>query len=397
MKKAEVATDDTVSILTRVYLFLIHILIAHLTMVTAMTSVSTGIVTTAIPTMATDLSIPTQTQYWPLSVYGLTSAACLLAAGAIADVIRSKRVFLVGNFFLATFILASGLAQTYIQLIMFRAMQGIAVAACLPSSVGILTNAIASGRRRNFGFACIGLAQPLGFSLGAVLGGVFIDTVGWRVGWYLVAGVLFMLVPIGVYLLPADSLDQPPSIHALRTRVDWIGASITSAALAMLSFVLVQLSISSSMIGKPVVIVLLTIGLLLLPTFAWWMNFAARRGWPTLIPYYLWKRLPFTSICIMVMLSYGVMQTMELFCSLFFQHVQGFGPLQTSLRLLPSMLVGAILNLTTGLLIHKISPVYLVFFSSAICAGAPILMAIIHKDWPYWYAAFPAQILEPVS
>ena len=45
---------------------------------------------------------------------------------------------------------------------MFRAMQGIAVALCLPTSVGILTHAVASGKKRNVGFAFMGLGQPLG-------------------------------------------------------------------------------------------------------------------------------------------------------------------------------------------------------------------------------------------
>lgn len=78
---------------------------------------------------------------------------------------------------------------------------------------------------------------------------------------------LVILVPIRFYLLLVNLVDQPPSIHTLRTRVDWIEASIVSTAFTMLSFVLVQLSISRPMIGKPMRIILLTIDLLLLPTF----------------------------------------------------------------------------------------------------------------------------------
>ena len=33
----------------------------------------------------------------------------------------------------------------------------------------------------------------------------------------------------------------------------------------------------------------------------------------------------------------------------------------------------------------------------ATCAVAPLLMAINSPSWPYWYAAFPAQLFEPVS
>lgn len=375
-----------------------YLIIAHLTLATSLTSVTTGMITTAIPKMAADLSIPSQTYYWPLSVYGLTSGACLLVAGSVADIVGSKRVFLVGNLLLSAFILGCGLAQTDIQLVMFRAMQGIAVALCLPTSVGVLTNAIAPGRRRNLGLACTGLGQPLGFSAGLVMGGVFIDTVGWRVGWYTVAAVYLALVPAGFYLLPADNLAGPASLHALRTKVDWVGAAISSASLSMLAYVLVQISESeTSLVHNPGTLALLVISLALLPAFAWWAHFAAKRGWPVLIPNRLWRLMPFTSVCLSVLLSYAVIQTMELFCTLFFQNVQGFDALQSSIRLLPSALVGILLNLATGLVVHRVTPMNLVLVSSLGCAGASLLMALINPEWPYWYGAFPAQILLPVS
>lgn len=52
---------------------------------------------------------------------------------------------------------------------------------------------------------------------------VFIETVGWRVGWYIVAAILLAFAPLGLYLLPADTLDQPPSLKLLRTGIDWVG------------------------------------------------------------------------------------------------------------------------------------------------------------------------------
>ena len=135
--------------------------------------------------------------------------------------------------------LACGLARTGIELIMFRAMQGIAVALCLPTSVGILTNAIPSGKRRNVGFSCMGLAQPLGFALGLVLGGVIVDTIGWRAGWYMCAGAVMLCLVVGIWTIPADSTAQPPSLERLKTDIDWIGAMIATACLALFSYVLV--------------------------------------------------------------------------------------------------------------------------------------------------------------
>ena len=88
------------------------LVIAELTLTPFMNSFSTGLMTVAIPTMARDLGLPPQSYYWPISVYGITASSLLLLSGSVADVVGSKRVYLVALFFLSLFILASGLAQT---------------------------------------------------------------------------------------------------------------------------------------------------------------------------------------------------------------------------------------------------------------------------------------------
>ena len=60
-------------------------------------------------------------------------------------------------------------------------------------------------------------------------------------------------------------------------------------------------------------------------------------------------------------------------------------------------MVGFVLQLTTGLLIHRASPYILVLGALILSTGSPLLMGLISAHWPYWYAAFPAQILAPLS
>ena len=83
----------------------------------------------------------------------LTAGCLLILAGSIADVVSSRKVFLLGCFLQGIFVLGCGLAQTGIQLIMFRAMQGITVSMCLPTAVSIITTAFQPGRQRNLGLA----------------------------------------------------------------------------------------------------------------------------------------------------------------------------------------------------------------------------------------------------
>lgn len=80
-----------------------------------------------------------------------------------------------------------------------------------------------------------------------------------------------------------------------------------------------------------------------------------------------------------------------------FKRVQHLSALQASIRILPSLIVGTILNFTMGLFVHKIPPVWIVIVSSLLCAGSPLLMATIHPSSLYWANAFVAQLLQPIS
>jgi hypothetical protein len=61
------------------------------------------------------------------------------------------------------------------------------------------------------------------------------------------------------------------------------------------------------------------------------------------------------------------------------------------------MVVGIALNALTGTFVNKLPVVWIVLASSALCAGAPLLMALIDVKDPYWYNAFFAQLLAPLS
>jgi MFS family permease len=160
------------------------IVIIQLTGINFISSLSSGLLTIGLPTMASNLELSDDLLVWPTSVSSLTGGSCLLIAGSLADVLGPRRVNLLGCFFIAVFVIACGLARSGIELIMFRAFQGIATALFVPSAVSMVSTNIEHGRPRNVGFAFIFLAYPLGYGLGLALGGVFVNTVGWRVGFF---------------------------------------------------------------------------------------------------------------------------------------------------------------------------------------------------------------------
>lgn len=121
---------------------------------------------------------------------------------------------------------------------MFRAIQGIALALFLPTSMGILSTAIPRGTRRNIAFSSLGIGQVLGYAVGLVMAGVFIETIGWRAAYYIFGAFVLILLVVGIWALPPDRLTEKSSLKKLATGIDWLGAGIASACLSMFSYVL---------------------------------------------------------------------------------------------------------------------------------------------------------------
>jgi MFS family permease len=381
------------------------LIVFQLCTINFLASFTNGIITVGLPTIAGSIALPRSLYLWPSSVYGLTSGATLLLAGSIADLIGARTVDIGGCVVLSVFTLACGVANTGIQLVIFRAFQGIGMSMHLPASVSLVAAAVPQGKSRNVSFGCLGLSQPLGFSAGLVISGIMIEKAGWRSGFYLSGAALVMATVACFWSLPhipqqpaaAQQVGRTSQLARLWSEIDWIGGVIASAGLAILSYVLALLSADLSAIHKPSGASLLAISLVLLLSFPIWMHRRERSGKPALIPNALWKKTPFTSTCVMVALSYGAMNAMELFSSLYFQEIQNTSTLFTSLRLLPNLLIGTIINLTVGMFVDKVSARWLVAVSSMLCAGAPLLMALVNPDWSYWYMEFWAQTLSPMS
>ncbi|KAI6780667.1 uncharacterized protein J7T54_001171 [Emericellopsis cladophorae] len=337
-----------------------------------------GLVVVGLPVMTLDLNLPQSLAFWPSSVAALTTTATILIAGSLADVLGPRSVDLVGCFVLGIFMLACGFVQTGEQLVALRALQGIGLALHLASSVSLITKILPKGRGRNVAFACLGISSVLGFSFGLVMGGVLVDKAGWRAGCPV----------LGTF---------KETLAEIRERVDWVGALLASSFMALLSYFLAVISSDVEHIRKPDTIVFLCLGVISLPLFLGWSHRQVKSGKPALIPNSFWRNMAFSSICAAVAIAFAIINSLELFASLFFQEIQGLSALQAAVRILPSLVVGFFINLSTGLFIHKVPAMWIVSISSLLTAIAPILMAVIKPETPYWTNAFLAQIFMPIA
>ncbi|KLJ09756.1 hypothetical protein EMPG_14817 [Blastomyces silverae] len=370
-----------------------------------MNSVLNGMLTVGLPSIARDTNLPDSLMLWPASVFGLTCGCTLLLSGSIGDLIGSRTVYLTGSLLLAAFTLACGLARTGIQLIMFRAISGIAISMCLPTAVSIITTSFPTGRGRNIAFGCLGAAQPVGFSIGISLGGVLVDTIGWRYGFYIVTCATAPFFLLALWGIPKDPRKTAPvTRQRLVSEIDWVGNVLISASLGMFSYSFATMSGGIKSLIRPGNLVVLILSVLFLVAFIYWVIRQESLNRIALIPPSLFRSTQsspnrarnFSAVCISVFFTWAIFNGHQYFTTLYFQKVQHLSSLETSVRFVPMIVSGALANIITGLVVGRIRADILCVGTAVVSAIAPLLMAVADPSWSYWTAAFIATGAIPI-
>ncbi|MEY3575335.1 MAG: hypothetical protein RLZZ88_478 [Actinomycetota bacterium] len=171
---------------------------------------------------------------WVFSAYAIAYAAALLTAGRFADVFGRKRSFLRGVLWFSFGSLLCGFAPTTWFLVLARVVQAFGGAQLSPASLALVLPEFPVEKRTQ-AIAIWGATGGLAAALGPSIGGILVDTLGWRSLFFLNIPFTLVTVIIGQRLLK-ESRDP----NAQR-KVDY-----TSAALGFSGVALVVLGISQS-------------------------------------------------------------------------------------------------------------------------------------------------------
>ncbi|WP_338084058.1 MFS transporter [Arthrobacter koreensis] len=138
-----------------------------------------SIVTVALPAIGEDLGGGLATQQWTVNAYLLTLGALILLAGSLSDSFGRLRVLTWGLIGFGAASIACALAWDPGILVIARAVQGMAAALLVPSSLALITTAYGGpARARAIGTwtAWTGTAAIIG----PLLGGILVDWATWR-------------------------------------------------------------------------------------------------------------------------------------------------------------------------------------------------------------------------
>src|SRR4051812_28105878 len=178
-----------------------------------------SVVNLALPAIGRDFGGGLALQQWVVDGYLLTLGALILVAGAVSDQFGRLAVLRTGTVIFGVASLLCALAPAGWVLVAARCMQGVGAAFLVPSSLAMI-NARFSGAAQSRAIGTWTAWTGTAFVIGPLLGGVLVDSVGWR--WIFAVNIAPLAVTL--YLTTKLSADE---FKTERSRgIDYVGAAL---------------------------------------------------------------------------------------------------------------------------------------------------------------------------
>ena len=307
-------------------------------LVTFIAALDQTIVGTALPRIVADLQ-GFDLIAWVTTSYLLTSTVTIPLYGKLSDLFGRKSIFMGA---LVIFLLGSalsGVAHTMVQLVIFRAFQGIGAGGLQPIATAVVGD-LFPPRERGKWIGITSSSYALASIIGPLVGGVLTDTLSWR--W-----VFYINLPLGlIALLVLAWLMSPLRSPHKRIIIDYLGS-------LWLVLAIVPLLLGFSWAGNQFAWLswqsfgLFGSSLLLLIFFVIYSAHQEQHGREPVVEPSMFKDVRVFSISLLAaMLLNSVVLGCVYFLPVFLQSVTGVSATNSGLVLIPLMLtsiVGAVL------------------------------------------------------
>jgi DHA2 family multidrug resistance protein-like MFS transporter len=297
----------------------------------------------ALPRLSAELGASRIQQLWITDSYGFLVAGFVITMGTLGDRIGRRRLLLVGAAGFMVMSLVGAYATSPEVLIAARALQGVAGATLMPSTLALISSMFTDERQRGRAIATWATCQFAGGALGPVVAGVLLQHFWWGSVFLMAVPMLGLLLILGPVLLP--EFRNPDA-----GRIDPRSVALSLAAVLPVVYGLKQLTVDG--------VQNLTVPLGAIVVGAGFGVVFARRQLRLAAPLLdlrLLRNPAFTSVLIGLMLAGIAMAGCGLMVTQYLQTVLGFGPLAAALLFAPMGIGVAIGTLTAPMLAQRMA------------------------------------------
>ncbi|MCW2548262.1 MAG: putative transrane efflux protein [Mycobacterium sp.] len=334
------------------------------------------VVNVALPRIGDELEVGLSSLQWVITAYTLTLAAFLLLGGGLGDRYGRRKIFMIGVIWFAVASIFCAVSPNAPTLIMARALQGVGGALLTPGSLAILQTSFADEDRGRVIGAWSGLTG-VASAIGPFVGGWLLDVSSWR--WIF---VLNIPLAVGVLLVCVRHVPESRDESA-QGSPDWAGGVLAAAALAALTYGLIE-GPANGWPVTPIVVLVVAVGLL-----AGFLLLESRRAQP-MLPLKLFRARQFDAANAVTFAMYAALSAFLFLVPVELQTVSGYSALQAGTSLLPVTILMLLLSARSGALAARIGPRLQMSVGPLVLAGGMLLLTRVGPDANYLTEVLPA-------
>lgn len=309
----------------------------------ALVQLDVSILNVALPRIGDTLGSGVSGLQWVVDAYAIVFASLLLGGGALGDCFGARRMYVCG---LTLFTLASlgcSMAPGEGVLIAARVLQGAGAALLVPCSLALLTHACGcDNAARARAISLWTAAGSVALSIGPPLGGLLVDTMGWR-------SIFLVNLPIGVIGIVTTSrtlAETPPCGGAL----DLKGQILSILAL----FGLAGAIIEAGRFGFHAPLVPAGFAIAALSSIAFLI--VETRAADPMLPLGFFRNPTFSAATVVGLAINFTLYGMIFALGLYLQQTLHYTPIQAGLAFVPLPIVLGMANLAAGRVSLRFSP-----------------------------------------
>ncbi len=338
------------------------------------------VVNVALPAIGAELDAGVAGRQWIVTGYLLTLSAAILLGGSLGDRLGRRRIYIVGVVWFGVASVLCAVAPTLELLIAFRVLQGIGGALLTPGSLAIIQSTFAPDQRAR-AIGAWSAFGSIGQLIGPVVGGLLVDTVGWR-------SVFLLPLPLCVFVVWAARRHVPETRDDTVTgSLDLAGSTLSVAALAGVTYAVIE--VPSRGLVDPVLLAALVMGIGGAIAFV----VVERRRPDPMLPVSIFASSQFTWANILCFVVYAALGGVSFLLVQQLQIVLGYSATQAGAAFLPVSILMFALSERSGALAQRIGPRRPLAVASLLLTAAMVLMAMIGPGDDYWTSVFPAAIV----